>query len=272
MSVSLLATSAFSLSAATVLTSQPTEFGVFAEHTFHQTSSSGAVADANPYAFGAFVTGISLSTAPSYRIGLGSSTTLANQNVGTPSTSWGYFPTAYSSQSALSSANANGNYTFTIGGTMQSTLAFSSSSFPATTPSITGGNWANNTLLISPSGTISFTAPTFTFGTGDFVQLTVSDGSGNDVLFYRNYSSISSITLNTSGMTGGQTYSAELLFVDASGTVSGLGSGNTSATGFAAAGNMTSFNIMVVPEPSTYALMGLGVVGLLMWRRRTVTA
>jgi len=48
--------------------------------------------------------------------------------------------------------------------------------------------------------------------------------------------------------------------------------GTSSVTGFTGIANVTDFTIMVVPEPSTYALMGFGVVGLLMWRRRTVTA
>ncbi|WP_438479894.1 PEP-CTERM sorting domain-containing protein [Oleiharenicola lentus] len=159
------------------------------------------------------------------------------------------------------------------------------STFPTTMPVLTslGGYWSGGSLYLDVTQNQSFTWSYGDYGLGsptdvDGITLEIELSMSGNVFDYSSIGSNSTGTTMTTAqhtMVVGQTYNAKLSFgriVD-----DGLNNPNSSpqsgivgAESIAYYLNSTSFTIVAIPEPSTYALMavGLGLVALPWLRRR----
>ena len=120
------------------------------------------------------------------------------------------------------------------------------------------------------SGLVTFTMTNFRFATNSF---TVGTNTGNFYMFEGEDIFFNSTTTNNFGsfeVAVGQHAHGEFGFSDAGlYEITLVASGTNNAT--AVSGEAATFAFDVVPEPSTYALLGLGAgaLALLQWRKRS---
>ncbi|WP_438479893.1 PEP-CTERM sorting domain-containing protein [Oleiharenicola lentus] len=200
-----------------------------------------------------------------------------------------------SSQASLDALYGNGNYSFTIFGGTESTysadLDLFGDTYPASLPQITNTSWSGGRLLLNAStaNTFSFTsfanmnqtvAPITEFTASaapaimDAIVLTLEGTFTGGIVGYEYFTRTptNSFTLNDTTMIPGNVYTATLGFLK---IVDGfedtdVNSPIAGAQGLAFYSFQTRFEVMAIPEPSTYALLalGLGLVTLPWLRRR----
>ncbi|MDI1250761.1 MAG: PEP-CTERM sorting domain-containing protein [Lacunisphaera sp.] len=270
----------------------PEFIGVDAQHVYVQTGNNTAVPATysagvtGPYAFVVSVEGDNdLSDylpIPSFTVPGGSTyagpLTLALQ------TGNDWRRSNYYSSSPFAGDFPAGTYTVTANGHTLS-LGLSGNLFPsAPAVNITGGSgtWSGSTLMVNPGTTLSLT-------TGSFAGFDESNGAlfnhvglfmnhnGTDVADFESFSD-GAAPYFTSG-TGNPDFLAITNYTFTSGTyfvemefnaVTGIDTSYTNVNSLALYTARTTFNIQVIPEPSTYAAM-FGVValaGVMMARRR----
>lgn len=183
---------------------------------------------------------------------------------------------SFASQSALDTAFANGTYNLTIGG-INFALNLTGDFYPNNPlATVSAGTWSGGKLVL----TLAEAAAGFTISTNAFSGF-VNDGTfrigidGDGASYVQNTEtfSTSSHSMNVAGgaLTGGNTYHFNLEFnrIVSSSTAMQPTLG-ASALGIAAYTVITSFDVQVIPEPSTYAMI-LGVLalaGVVIHRRR----
>lgn len=253
---------------------QVTFWGVQKTQFYTQTANDTAPTTPNSYSVFAFVNTTLNNDATSFSVSdtnTGASITPPLMNsVGSPTGFAG--SNFYSTKSAMDSDFAPGdNYTFTaIGGNLDGqtdSLPIGSDAYPLV-PYLTGTGF-NDALALNPNADYTFNIGYAGTGTDTGTGFTLFDPSGNNIYEVGGVSEQSSFTLTSSflqSLTPGATYTAELTdFNTADETTTGDFSGAQNSDGFC---QSTTFNLMVVPEPSSLYLLGLGAFALVILRRR----
>ena len=171
----------------------------------------------------------------------------------------------YSTQASLDAEFNNGTYTFNINGgsgSYSTSYAVTGNAYPASPPTITNTNWSGGALLINPAQDFTLTWNSFNVppGSGDVIQL--SDNGGAFNYFYT--SNTTSQLFPAGSFTPNSSYAFTLGF--ANDTLN-----NTSSTAEAALYiDDTSFTVQTAPEPSTNAilLIGIGFLYFVICRRK----
>ncbi|MEI6861672.1 MAG: PEP-CTERM sorting domain-containing protein [Verrucomicrobiota bacterium] len=200
---------------------------------------------------------------------------------------WRYNSPSYASPLSLNADYATGTYSLLIGGqtislSMPVGNAGNNFLFPnAPLVTATGAAWQpNGTLLYdASSGPLTFVSNLFSTNAGAIVHLginidaTSGQPSFNDFsaeAFGSGPSTISQTYSNPGEFISGSTYQVSLEFnniVDGPFPLSGPLTGGQAVAVYTA---RTTFNLQVIPEPSTYAaLAGASVLVLAAWRRRS---
>lgn len=171
--------------------------------------------------------------------------------------------------------NAGTNYTLgitTVPGTSYSvSFSLAGDQYAATTPLFTldNGTWDNGLYRVNAGATTNFGWSFADYNSATDVivfSIRLKDADGDLVDLQFQNSNPGGFALDGSLLVPGTHYIAQVGFarvVDSPTTIPG-------AQGVAFYGVETAFEFVAIPEPSTYALLalGLGVVGLTVWRRR----
>jgi hypothetical protein len=247
-----------------------TEFIIAKINDNYQTQNGSTVAgdlynqgDTDPYGIFAQVTGTGLTGTYTFTPPGGSAINISTVETGALAYENAF---AYATSGALNTAFADGDYSMQIntsGGLQNITLFSLTGSVYPNVPEITGATWSGGKLFISDptqAYTLNFTAFSG-MGGGDKIMLGI-----DDVFDTSSTSSVTSFIIPANSFTFGQTTSGELNFakvIDTDTSIAG-------ATGFTAYVSILSFQIQVIPEPSTYAAIfgGLALAGVMIHRRR----
>lgn len=256
---------------------------------YQQTGVSTVTPDtATPFGFFVEIEGFNMTstsplTAASFNWPGGSSTPLAFD---TWDNDWTHENTSFASMAALNGVYGTGTYSISMTGTPTATIGIVVDSFANSTLQIpqltlTGGTWMGNAYVLGATDSLTITFNSVYTGTaaetqGFHYDAWLEGGDGySETKGFINYD-----PTQDSAVSGGATPAPWVLGVMPVGTYS-LEVGYTEiqnprshfeGTIFSASLLVysTSLQLVVVPEPSTYALMalGLGVIGLTCWRRR----
>lgn len=174
----------------------------------------------------------------------------------------------HATSGSLNTAFADGDYSMQINtsGGLQNITSFSlTGSVYPNVPQITGATWSGGKLVISdPTQAYTLNFTSFSgFAAGDKIILGIDDAFDTS-----STTSVTSFLIPANSFTAGQTTSGELNFVnviDEDTSIAG-------ATGFTAYVSILSFQIQVIPEPSTYAAIfgALALAGVALHRRRRI--
>jgi hypothetical protein len=199
---------------------------------------------------------------------------------------WSYEDTNFASMAALNTAYGTGTYSITMTGTPATTLditvgSFDSSILQVPMLTLTGGTWMGNAYVLGAADSLTITFNSVYSGTASSTQGFHYDGWIEGGLDSQGVDGFVNFDPRTqSAVTGGATpepwvvgvmpvgtYSVEIGYTEIQNPLLQL-----EGTIFSASllEYRTSVQLVVVPEPSTYALcaLGLGVLGLAHWRRR----
>lgn len=150
--------------------------------------------------------------------------------------------------------------------------------YPTTVPlvTVTNGAWSDGKYFVSDSSAVTqfswtfsdYIQPSAFSTTGDVIVFSVRPTAGGSDVVRVQYDSSNpgSYTLAANSLTPGTEYIGELFFariVDKPDDISGV-------TGVVYYSVETTFKIQAVPEPSTWAMIGLGAVMIEWWRRRAL--
>lgn len=167
---------------------------------------------------------------------------------------------------SLNTAFADGDYSMQIntsGGLQNITLFSLTGSVYPNVPEITGATWSGGKLFIAdPTQAYTLNFTTFSgMGGNDKIILGI-DG----VFDTESTSSVTSFIIPANSFTFGQSTSGELNFAK----VIDVDTSIVGATGFTAYVSIVSFQIQVIPEPSTYATIfgALALAGVMIHQRR----
>jgi hypothetical protein len=184
-------------------------------------------------------------------------------------------------QGELDLLYANGPYEFFLEGVSanySAQLSLTGDIYPAAAPRVTNSMWSQGRLLLD-AGAASEVAFTSFEGMAllnghDAIVMTIEGAfqDGSDYKEYITRTLANSFTIEPNLMIQGNVYSATLGFLK---LVDGYESADPQspipgAEGLAFYGFRTNFEVMAIPEPSTYALMavGAGILAIGAWRRR----
>ena len=182
-----------------------------------------------------------------------------------------------SSQAALDNEYGNGDYTFGLGfsgagsdSEVLTLVADTSGTFFTEIPtvtSLTNAAWLGGAVTIDPAGglaTVGFNGDSITGFGGAGPDLVAVNIEGDNI---ESTSGFESFTVGSGGdfnLSAGS-YEVELEFINVVDEEVGFGD----AEGLAGFSSITSFDLVVVPEPSHYALLsGLLACGCMLLRRR----
>ena len=252
------------------------EYGFAKFYQSTQTSSSAPTAGATPYGFAAWVDGSSLSAGlNAYTVTVPGGALAGSIGLPLDSSQTAEYgsPVSYADIAALNLAYGNGFYSMAlanINGAAQSVTGLDLTGDIYPNPfQITGGLWSGGKLQVDPTALYtlnftSFTLPSGSFGTADFLQFSFPGTSTTD---QTSFTAVTSFDIPAFSLTPGQTYTAELVFINNVYWDMATIAGATGVAGYAA---VLSFEIQAIPEPSTYAaiLGAVALVGVLIYRRR----
>ena len=184
------------------------------------------------------------------------------------------FQGKFADQATLDSNYADGTYHMQITGASSTVytannLVLTGGVYPSTTPTITNTNWSGGNLVVNPSAAFTLNWGAFSgAGANDRIVLSLQNTTtGQSAFFAFLPSSATSQTFGANFFQPNQTYQGSIDFLK----VASLDTTDIAgATGIAAYARETGFNIQTVPEPSTVAMMflGVGCLGSLMAFRR----
>lgn len=150
-------------------------------------------------------------------------------------------------------------------------------SYASTVPMFTlnNGSWSNGTYIVASSGNQTMFGWTFSDynSSTDVVLFSIRPTNGGDDVIRKQFqgSNPGGFTLDANSLTAGVDYTVELTYARI------VYTDNTSISGAQGVGYyamQTTFSLQAVPEPSTYALMALGLAAVLgwTWRRRAISS
>lgn len=267
------------------------EFIVVArEAHFYQTDAATVTADnVAPVRFSVEVEGSNMTstsplTAASFTWPGGSSTPLAFD---VWDNDWTFENSNFANMTALNAIYGTGTYSISMTGTPTATVgvvvgSFASSQLQIPVMTLTGGTWMGNAYVLGATDSLSITFNSVYTGTVSGTQGfhyyagLWGENTSTEVEGFINYNPMS-----RSAVEGGATgpgawtvgvlpvgmYSIEVGYADIQNPAS-LFEGTVFSASLLE--YRTNIQLVVVPEPSTYALcaLGLGVLGLAHWRRR----
>ncbi len=218
-------------------------------------------------------------SAPSYTTPAGSgvsSATFGGADYSASQDSW-HVTNSYVDQTALDAAFNNGTYTVTVKATTL-TLNLSGDSYPDPTPvgTASAGTWTGGILYVDPTLALTITLNSVNFGVGNgHVGINLNGNYTGDIK-YENFGSGSMsggyIDIPASTFISGESYTVEMQFNSLADQdiVNNPNAPGTISTNAAIYTNLTSFTIIAIPEPATYALFAgaLALTGVLLARRR----
>lgn len=277
-SLALVACASLALSVASLRAADDPDvstYGFGKVKVYQQTSAAGPTLTATPYYFQAFVNYGTSSNVSNARV-IGPVTpnpfligTDPNYIFGLSSRSSGY-----ASKAALDSAFADSNgysirFSTPLQNYMVNNLDLNGAAFPSSAPQLLNiSNWLAGSFQIDafdPNAKIEF-APFTGMGGLDYITLDLfSPDGGNAVRIQTQDPLTNSFSLapnaqNVSLLTVGATYEASLTFTKVNDIF--INTSNPNDVGYAFANLTTTFSFVAIPEPSTYALMALGLGGI----------
>lgn len=276
--------------AATIASAQTIQFVfVTKAETYTQTSTADPANVANPFMILASIDGTSgdpltgsYPVSPTVAVQSGSQSLITLSPPGGNDSSWSFESAGFADQATLNAAYGSGNYTFQSSSFSNIVLSLSNADLYPNAPKAIistntglGFQWINNTLEVNPSlfSTLTITTNTFTTNfsstanhlgiNGQNFQTEVSAESFNSAT-----NSISVDIAAATFLSGSASKSIELEFNNLISMIPDTPvAGANSISAFS---TFTTFNIQVIPEPSTYAAIfgGLALAGVMIVRRR----
>jgi len=268
------------------------------EHDFIQTGPSTVADDpSHPFRLGVDVSGTNESAGfpsspnqiASTPAGSGISGPLALVAPDSFNNQWQFKSSSFSDAASLNAAFAAGTYSLQIGGQsfgLNIPVGNSGNNFLfPDTPTVTATNatWLPDGTLFydERNGPLTLTSNTFATNAGTTVHLGINVDPSNGQpggfadfspqAFGSGSSSISQTFLNPSEFVDGTTYQVQLEFDNIVDGPYALGGALTGGQDVATYTTRTTFNMEVIPEPSTYAaIAGILSLSLAVWRRRAV--
>ena len=262
--------------AQTVSTVLVEKYQTFTQTDATTTASTGWGGDIRVEGNGGTTDNLSGLTAPTYTTPVGSGVASGTLTYDSNADRWSVGNT-YGSQSALDTAFASGAYTVTVNSATVS-LTLSGDTYPTNAPAATvsQGSWSGGVLSIDPTQALTITTNQLLFGgSGGHISINLSGDLQNFTGGYDAFASTGatgSLDVAAATFISGQSYTVKLQFSslssqDSTDNPNGAGANSTNAAVYT---DTTTFTIMAIPEPSTYALLmgGAALSGVLFVRNR----
>ncbi len=271
--------------AATIIASAQTIDFLFVTklRDYEQTSTADPVLVTDPYIVAASVGGTGLSSSfpmsPTVAVSSGTETLIT---LSFDFDEWDFESIGYVSHMALDIAYGSGNYTFQSSSFSNTVLALSSGDLYPNAPKATistnsglGFTWSGGVLFVDPSQFTTLTVQTNAFATNFSASANHIAINGESFQSEVGVESFNSATDNLSVDIASATFlggsSSKNIEIEFNNLINFFpDTPSTGITAVSAFTSITSFNIQVIPEPSTYAaiLGALALAGVAIHRRR----
>jgi hypothetical protein len=203
----------------------------------------------------------------------GSGSPVSLPEVSPPSTDYHYQTATLATQAAMDAAFPFGTYTFTTNTADTANFAYAGDDYPQSLPFLTGTDYSSLQGMNPANAFVFHFSPYTTGSTADysFMFFTIFDYTLNAFVFNAGFlpSTTPSVTVSANTLNFGDSFAYEIDFSNRD-LVSGTGGAFAPQLGFdvRTTGTFTAEARQAVPEPSTAALCGIGLLALVMFYRR----